>query len=59
MNHRKYFGFQIIQQGFEHIGGIAKKMIEEVKHTRGIAKEMIEEVKHNVEGIVEEMIKGI
>jgi beta-galactosidase beta subunit len=41
MNHRKYFGFQIIQQGFEHIGGIAKKMIEEVKHTRGITKEMI------------------
>jgi beta-galactosidase beta subunit len=40
-HHRKYFGFQIIQQGFEHIGGIAKKMIEEVKHTRGITKEMI------------------
>jgi hypothetical protein len=35
MNHRKYFGSQIIQQG------IAKKMIEEVKHTRGITKEMI------------------
>jgi hypothetical protein len=43
MSHRKYIGFHI-QQGFEHIGGIAKKMIE---------------VKHNVEDIVEEMIKEV
>jgi len=41
MSHRKYSRFQIIQQGFEHIGGIAKKMIKEVKHIGGIARKMI------------------